>query len=30
MIPSNELRIGNYVLREGRLERLVMINTCYD
>ncbi|HUC81738.1 MAG TPA: hypothetical protein VMR70_12535 [Flavisolibacter sp.] len=26
MIPSNELRIGNYVQCEGRLERLVMIN----
>ena len=26
MIPSNELRIGNYVIFEGRLERLEMIN----
>jgi hypothetical protein len=26
MIPSNELRIGNYVLCEGQLERLAMIN----
>jgi len=26
MIRSNELRIGNYVLCEGRIERLAMIN----
>lgn len=26
MIPSNELRIGNYVLYEGNLERLAMIS----
>ena len=26
MIPSNELRIGNYVLCEGHLQRLAMIN----
>ena len=26
MIPSNELRIGNYVHCEGRLERLAVIN----
>ena len=26
MIQSNELRIGNYVLCEGRLERLAMID----
>lgn len=26
MIPSNELRIGNYVLCKGQLERLAMIN----
>ena len=26
MIPLNELRIGNYVLCEGRLERLALIN----
>jgi hypothetical protein len=26
MIPSNELRIGNYVLSEGNIERLSMIN----